>query len=299
MVNQWSRPEKVPLGVWICALLLASSGSMRMLKRPSPVWRSTAWSGLACSARASPSRLRNRPKPWLSSSPSSDRRSGLPVARRCLAASTWRDSSPSAWAMTARSALRSRTLASAPRGAASPYSRRRGLICSAGASAQGVLAGMSSSSCTLSEKCLLGCSAKAARARRWAWLSLSQAANQLASVRRSAERSLRPLRRSFKVAIAPNSCGMAARALARSSSAWGGSAPVGRNQPRRPRQRSRLACQRRRRSSLWSCSSPGAASRASRSAICRNTSSMRGASCVMSWAMESERRTRSPKKRSR
>jgi hypothetical protein len=61
-------------------------------------------------------------------------------------------------------------------------------------------------------------------------------------MRKSAERSLRPLRRSLSAAIAASSCGIAERARARSSSACGGSWPVLRNQPRSPFQRSRQLC---------------------------------------------------------
>jgi uncharacterized protein (TIGR02677 family) len=56
--------------------------------------------------------------------------------------------------------------------------------------------------------------------------------------RKSAERSLRPLRRSLRAAIAPSNCGIAERARARSNSACGGSAPELKNQPLTPVQRS-------------------------------------------------------------
>jgi hypothetical protein len=82
-------------------------------------------------------------------------------------------------------------------------------------SAQRVLAGRSASASGLSEKCRAGLSAKAARASRCASSSLAQLANQVESMRKSAERSLRPLRRSLSAAIALSSCGMADLARAR------------------------------------------------------------------------------------
>jgi hypothetical protein len=119
--------------------------------------------------------------------------------------------------------VRSCTLGSGPRGAASPYSRRRGWIRSGGASAHGVVAGSSLPASVFNEKCRAGLRAKAARPRRCASSSSAQLANQPASTLKSAERSLRPLRRSFSAATAASSCGIAARAFERSTSACGGS----------------------------------------------------------------------------
>ena len=148
------------------AWLSAPSGSRRRSSRPSPVWRSTTCSGSDCSPSASPSSPRNKLKACEPSSPSSDNRVGCPVASRCRAASSWRDSSASCAAISARSRLRSRTLASGPRGAASPNSRRRGLIVNGGASNHEVLAATSSASAASRAKCRAGCSANAARENR-------------------------------------------------------------------------------------------------------------------------------------
>src|SRR5204862_418051 len=78
----------------------------------------------------------------------------------------------------------------------------------AGAAAHGVLAGNSRVSESRS-RWRAGLSAKAARASRCPSASFRHAANQTARVRKSADRSLRPERRSLSAVTAASSCGIA------------------------------------------------------------------------------------------
>jgi hypothetical protein len=244
MVSRWSRPEKTPAAC-------ADAGHAVWRQRLQPdVQQAVAGlafdrlSGPACSASASPSRPRNRPKACVVElAQLRQAQIGRPVARRRRAASTWRDSSAVAAPSSARSAsLRSRTLGSGPRGwprrtraGAGDLQRRR-----VGPGRAGGNVSLPAPGST--RKCRAGLSAKAARARRCASSSLAQ------------RQTSRPARAEVGRAVAAPAAPFVHRRDRRQQLRDGGARPSraaarpaaargrrDRNQLRRPFQRSRHA----------------------------------------------------------